>query len=627
MMNWFRTLLERLRFSRQRRPVPSVEQTSTDQASHYDARLATLPKFKGPVYLRDGSEEYAAHAYQYATTSQAEGTMAPSAIVYVADDDDIALAIRYARENDLGVAVRSGGHQYIGASSTSGNNIQIDLSGREAPDRSTYPYRQWAVDADEGSVSLGAALDVDDVCSIELAHEFFFPHGECCGVHIGGHSQTGGWSLLTRSFGLMIDHLLRFDIILADGTKRTVERDSQDSIDKDLWFAVLGGSPGNLGVVTRITVKYLKDTDYPKARGFKMAWFFRQATLQRMVQIINEINDDPNGDPDFALTVFALGEEYDPAIPSFLPETFDNEMMKKHPNLVGKDKFHWVVPTIVVVGAWTNSRGADQDDSMVEAVFERFTQVPGMLDLKLLNLVFPGDFMDGKERTPLSKIMKALTFENPREFNMSCKKLLWFGKNTRTMSQKNELGVTFAEWVSNKVYEVERLKNEFKFYGMKAAVQVGMIGGPGLANAPIATAMGQRDGNYWLAFDIFYDPGVPGTLEKTTTFTNALAADVMSNKLNFWDDNRERRVMLGPTLVNDEKPILDDLWALFYDNREVYERLLRIKQELDPHHVFTANLFGVGATSCQRFAAALTHGRPYDPLSKEPTPGGSACLP
>ena len=609
-MSWFRTILERLRGSAPSRPVPGGEQSSTIRSSPKDVPFAALPKFKGPVYVRDGSETYTAHAYQYATTSQAEGTMAPAAIVYVENDDDIMLAIEYARQNNLGVAVRSGGHQYIGASSTNGNNIQIDLSGRESPNRSTHPYRQWSVDANEGTVTLGAALDVDDICSIELAHEFFFPHGECCGVHIGGHSQTGGWSLLTRSFGLMIDHLLRFDIILADGTKRTVQRDSEDPTDKDLWFAVLGGSPGNFGVVTAITVKYLKDSDYPKARGFKMAWFFRKATLQQMVQIINEINDDPSGDPDFALTVFALGEEYDAAIPSILPETFDNEMMKKYPHLVGKDKFHWVVPTIVVVGAWTNSKGPDQDDSKVEAVFERFRQVPGMLDLKLLNLVFPGDFLDGKQRTPLSKIMKALTFENPREFNMSCKKLLWFGKNTRTMSQKNELGVTFAEWVSNKVHEVESLKGEFNLYGMKAAIQVGMIGGPGLANAPIATAMGQRDGNYWLAFDIFYDPAVRGTLEKTTTFTNALAADVVSNKLNLWDDNRERRVMLGPTLVNDEKPILDDLWALFYDNREVYDRLLRIKQELDPHHVFTANLFGVGATSCQRFAATLAHGRP-----------------
>jgi len=117
--------------------------------------MSTLPSFKGKVYLRDASEEYTAHAYQYATTSEAEGTMTPAAIIYVADDDDIIQAIQYARENDLGVAVRTGGHQYIGSSSTTGNNIQIDLSGREAPDRDSYPYRQWSLDEDEGSFDAG----------------------------------------------------------------------------------------------------------------------------------------------------------------------------------------------------------------------------------------------------------------------------------------------------------------------------------------------------------------------------------------------------------------------------------------------------------------------------------------
>jgi hypothetical protein len=201
---------------------------------------------------------------------------------------------------------------------------------------------------------------------------------------------------------------------------------------------------------------------------------------------------------------------------------------------------------------------------------------------------------------PLSQIMKALTFENPREFNMPMKKLLWFGKNTTTMSQPNELGVTFAEWVTGKVHEVESLKGEFEYYGMKAAIQVGIVGGPGLANPPRVTAMGQRDGNYWFAFDIFYDPGVAGTLDKTIEFTNSLAADVVSNKVNLWDDGKERRVILGPMLIDDEQPILDDQWALYYDSRDVYDRLLRTKQELDPHHVFTANLFCVGATTCDR---------------------------
>lgn len=565
--------------------------------------MSRLPTFRGRVYLRDASEQYGAHAYQYATTSEVEGTMTPAAIIYVADDDDIIQAIQYARENDLGIAVRTGGHQYIGSSSTTGNNIQIDLSGREASDRATYPYRQWSVDRDEGSLTLGAALDVDDVCAIKVEHGIFFPHGECCSVHVGGHTQTGGWSVLTPTFGVMIDYLLRFDIILADGKKRTVRRDSQEQIDQDLWFAVLGGAPGNLGVVTSITLKYLEDKDYPKARGFKMGWFFRRATLQRLVQIVNELNDDPNGDPDFCLSVMAFGEEYDPAVPSLLPETFDNEMMKKYPHLTGEDKFHWIVPSIVVVGAWANSKGVDQDDSHVDPVFERFRQVPGMMGMKLINRIFPQDkMMDGRQKAPMSKIMEALTFENPREFNMPGKKLAWLGKNSRTMSQKNELGVTFAEWVAKKAHDIESIKGEFEYYGMKIAIQVGMVGGPGLANPPIRTAMGQRDGNYWLTFDVFYDPNVRGTLEKTTEFQNALAAEVMSNKLNFWDDGRERRVILGPMIVDDERPILDELWAVYYDSREVYDRLLKIKQQLDPQHVFTANLFCVGATSCSRFA-------------------------
>ena len=46
------------------------------------------------------------------------------------------------------------------------------------------------------------------------------------------------------------------------------------------------------------------------------------------MQIINEINDDPNNDPDFGLSVMALGAEYDEETKwwSFLPETFDRPL-------------------------------------------------------------------------------------------------------------------------------------------------------------------------------------------------------------------------------------------------------------------------------------------------------------
>jgi FAD/FMN-containing dehydrogenase len=575
--------------------------------------VSALPTFKGQVYRRDGSEEYAAHAYQYATTSRPADEMCPAVIVYVADDDDITSAIQYARANNLGIAVRSGGHQYIGSSSTNGNNIQLDLSGRavaDDPDKyKKYLYRQSSVNEAESSVTLGAGLCVDDVNDISTQYGIFFPHGECCGVHVGGHSQTGGFSVITPTFGVMIDYLLRFEIILADGTKRTVKYDSQDQMDKDLWFAVLGGSPGNFGVVTSITVKYLKDEKYPESRCFKQAWPFSADTMQELVQIINEVNDDPDRDTDLALSVMALGAEYDAETPwwdlvkEYLPETFDNEMMKKYPQLVGRDRFHWWAPAIVVYGAWTNSKGASQSRAYVEEVFHRLLQVEGRVPDWANDALNPSSpLQDGKEPMPISQTLKALTFENPREFNMSCKKLAWFGNNTRTMSQKREKldGRTFAKWVADKVHELEGVENTIEFWGMKAAVQVGQLGGPGLLNPPIKTALAHRDCNYWFAFDVFYDPKVEHALDKTIAFTNDLAEKVMNNDVGLWEDGVERRLILGPMLVGNEKPVLDEMWKLYFDDEAVYDRLLTIKQQLDPDHVFTPNRFCVGATSCPR---------------------------
>jgi FAD/FMN-containing dehydrogenase len=43
-------------------------------------------------------------------------------------------------------------------------------------------------------------------------------------VNIGGHAQTGGYGHIQHSFGLGIDYVQAFDIILADGTSKQVVR-------------------------------------------------------------------------------------------------------------------------------------------------------------------------------------------------------------------------------------------------------------------------------------------------------------------------------------------------------------------------------------------------------------------
>ena len=44
----------------------------------------------------------------------------------------------------------------------------------------------------------------------------FFPHGQCSGVHFGGHCQTGGTGNIMAAFGLMCDRIQSIKIVLAD---------------------------------------------------------------------------------------------------------------------------------------------------------------------------------------------------------------------------------------------------------------------------------------------------------------------------------------------------------------------------------------------------------------------------
>ncbi|MEU6062883.1 BBE domain-containing protein, partial [Streptomyces sp. NPDC047097] len=80
------------------------------------------------------------------------------------------------------------------------------------------------------------------------------PGGICYSVAAGGHVSGGGWGLLCRQHGLVIDHLHAVEVVVAnaDGTVRTVvaTRDKNDP-NRDLWWAHAGGGGGNFGVITR----------------------------------------------------------------------------------------------------------------------------------------------------------------------------------------------------------------------------------------------------------------------------------------------------------------------------------------------------------------------------------------
>ena len=78
--------------------------------------------FKGDIVTPD-DDGYTQAIARWAANAERRARV----VAFVKDNDDVALALKYARANSLQVAIRSGGHSTSGASSAE-DGLVIDLS-------------------------------------------------------------------------------------------------------------------------------------------------------------------------------------------------------------------------------------------------------------------------------------------------------------------------------------------------------------------------------------------------------------------------------------------------------------------------------------------------------------------
>jgi FAD/FMN-containing dehydrogenase len=175
----------------------------------------------------------------------------PAAVVRCATPADVAATLAVAGELRLPTAIRSGGHSVAGRSSTDG--IVLDVT----------PMRAVAVAGDVATVGAGARLgDLYDVLAL---HGLTIPAGCGPSVGIAGLTLGGGLGILGRKHGLTCDHLLRAQVVLADG--RIVECDEQH--EGELFWALRGAGGGHFGVVTSLVFRTLPA---PVITVFHLTW-------------------------------------------------------------------------------------------------------------------------------------------------------------------------------------------------------------------------------------------------------------------------------------------------------------------------------------------------------------------
>ena len=156
----------------------------------------------------------------------------PRAVAFCESPQDVAAAVRFARDAGLPIALRSGGHSYGGWST--GTGLVVDVS------------RIAHVLVTGATAQVGAGASVIDSYAGVARHGLALAGGSCPSVGITGLTLGGGQGVLSRAWGLTCDSLLGLDLVLADG--RLVSADADH--DPDLYWASRGGGGGSFGVVT-----------------------------------------------------------------------------------------------------------------------------------------------------------------------------------------------------------------------------------------------------------------------------------------------------------------------------------------------------------------------------------------
>ncbi|KAK0224284.1 FAD dependent oxidoreductase [Armillaria fumosa] len=208
--------------------------TATTLGFYACQRIADEVSSATDVYY-PGSSSYMADNEHYATSS----SQVSKCSVEPGSAEDISTILGILGKTKTPFGVKGGGHATNpDFSSTIG--VQIAMTR----------FNEVTYDSTTQTAVIGAGSIWDDVYEVLNAQGVNVVGGRVTGIGVAGFTLGGGYSWLSNQYGLTLDNVLAYELVVPDGTVVTVT----DTSHPDLFFSLKGGG-NNYGIVTRFTLK------------------------------------------------------------------------------------------------------------------------------------------------------------------------------------------------------------------------------------------------------------------------------------------------------------------------------------------------------------------------------------
>lgn len=154
--------------------------------------------------------------------------------------------VKFCQKRDLRLTPKAGGHSAAGYCLNTGG-VVLDLRR----------FNKTRLDPGTRILTLGAGCRWRHVYDyLETGESGLIPvGGGCPGVGVSGFLLGGGYSFLSRSYGLGCDNMKSVTIVDKDGQVHKATKDAKEKRVRDLFWASCGGGGGNFGVAVEFELE------------------------------------------------------------------------------------------------------------------------------------------------------------------------------------------------------------------------------------------------------------------------------------------------------------------------------------------------------------------------------------